>query len=239
MPKLKYLFIAMIFSGLVLAEAVPIWSKLASPAESQRRLTTDEQTAIMAIFKGTNDTTLTNTLAFSGNFVNFSIPPNPGDISQDAIRSSSLMGGSAQMFSFTPNSSTSSSLISDILQGVLPPIGSPLYYAYQDGGRAWYNRGDNVLVIYSDQTIHGFSKKTGQTTIWMQDRLAYPPITDPDAYVNYQKNYNAEIVAETTQWVLMEFPSGGLVKVMKPQYATTNTTGTVSGLPNILPGYGN
>lgn len=209
----------MIFSGLVLAEAVPIWSKVASPAKSQSQF--DSQ-ALLGLLPTPPTTPISSTIpSYNGKFLDLTLPDNPNKLLDDLIRSSSMVGGSAQMYSFTPATPTNSAAIGDILLGVLPPIGSDLYYAYQDGGRAWYERGDNVLVLYADQTIHSFSKKTGKSTIWMQDRLAYPPINDAAAYTNYQKNYNAIIVAETNQWVLMEFPSGGLVKVMKPQYATT------------------
>jgi len=230
----------MIISGLVLAEAVPIWSKLASPAQSQRQLNAQEQSLLMSLLQGTANPEPATSLTplFDGQFLDFDIPINPGDISQDAIRASSLIGGSAQMYSVSPTTQAGGDLVGSILQGVLPPIGSGLYYAYQDGGRAWYEKGDNVLVMYTNQTIHSFSKKTGQETTWMQDRLAYPPISDPEAYQNYQTNYRAEIVAEANTWVLMEFPSGGLLRVMKPQYATSTAPGSITGLPDILPSYG-
>lgn len=222
MSKLKYLFIAMIFSGLVLAEAVPIWSKVASPAKSQSQF---DGPSIFDILPSDNQVST----PLNPNFPNLDLPRNPGEILDDLIRSSGMVGSSnlyANPVITLPNSlgSQTTTPVNEILQGVLPPIGSELYYAYQDGGRAWYERGDNVLVLYTDGSIHSFSKKTGKSTTWMQDRLAYPPINDAGAYTNYQKNYNAEIVAQTDTWVLMEFPSGGLVKVMKPQYSSTPLT---------------
>jgi len=235
MFKLQHLFIGMIFLGLIVVEAVPILSKMAGPAQSERKLTSAEQNLIMSIMEKPSDTAMP---LYKGDFLSFSAPLDPSAITKDAVIASPLIGGTTlRPLEQTPTSSTTTS--NSILADVLPPIGSDLYYTYQDGGRLWYEKGSNVLVITTDESIHSFDKKTGDETVWMQDRLAYPPITDPDAYANYQKNYRAIIVAETTQWVLMEFPSGGLVKVMKPQYTqATAGGGTIYGLPSILPGYG-
>ncbi|HCL47436.1 TPA: hypothetical protein DHW58_00390 [Patescibacteria group bacterium] len=97
-------------------------------------------------------------------------------------------------------------------------------------------------MIFPGDTIRSFNTKTGDETAWLQDRLAYAPVQDAGAIVNYQTNYNAEIVAETKTWVLMEFPSGGVVKVARPQYVSQatggNPAGTTYNLPSILPGYG-
>lgn len=232
MQKLKPLFISLIFLGLIIAEAVPVVSKMISPAHSGRGLTSAEQNLISSILQAPSDTA---TPVLKGDFLDFSIPTNPGQVSKDAILSSGFIGNS-NMSALAPLPSGASN--NEILAGVLPPVGSDLYYAYQDGGRLWYEKGTNVLVLSSGEVIKSYDKKTGEQTNWMQDRLAYPPITDPSAYTNYPKNYNAQIVAETTQWVLMEFPSGGLIKVVKPQYtAPASGGGTIYGLPNILPGY--
>lgn len=236
MLKLRHLFITMIFLGLIIAEALPIWSKLATPAQSERRLTSDEQNLIMSILQRPDDTTP----SYTGAFLDFDAPADPSTIVRDALISSRLIGSTSQMYSLDPTTnSADNATIGDIIANLLPPTGSELYYAYQDGGRAWYEKGLNVLVIFPGDIIRSFDKSTGKETTWMQDRLAYPPISDPAAYTNYQKNYRAIIVAETTQWVLMEFPSGGLVKVMRPQYTSATAGGTIYGLPDILPGYGN
>lgn len=242
MQNLRYIFIAMIFGGLVLAEAVPLWSKLASPAHSERQLSTAEQSLIMSIINAPESGATVGVNQIGTNFFNFNFPTNPGEIATDALRASSLISGSAQMTPVVPTSPSSTAVLGDILQAAIPPLGSDLYYKYQDGGRAWYSRGNNVLVISPNETITSYDTKTGKQTTWLQDRLAYPPISDPTAYTNYQANYRAEIVAETTQWVLMEFPSGVVAKVMKPQYTKSTAGGspnTIYGLPNILPGYGN
>lgn len=243
MTTLRYIFIAMIFGGLVLAEAVPLWSKLASPAHSERQLSSAEQNLIMSILNSPATDTTSGANQIGTNFFDFKFPSNPGDIAGDAIRATGLITGASNLTPINPTTPTSTAVLGDILQSVIPPLGSDLYYKYQDGGKAWYSRGNNVLVISPDETITSFDTKTGKQTTWLQDRLAYPPIADPTAYSSYQTTYHAEIVAETTQWVLMEFPSGGVVKVMKPQYTKATaggngTTNTIYGLPNILPGYG-
>ncbi len=232
MPKIRHIFIAMIFFGLIVAEAVPMLTKLASPAQSERKLTAEEQNTILSILQKPENNTSS---AFTGKFLDINWPLDPSSVRKDAINSSNLIGGT-QFSSVAPttpatNPSTNTDA-NDILIGLIPPISSNLYYAYQDGGRMWYSKGDNLLVIFPNESIKSFSKKTGIETAWMQDRLAYPPINDPTAYTNYQKNYQAMIVAEATQWVLMEFPSGGLVKVSKPQFAIPNTGGgTIYTIP--------
>lgn len=223
----------MIFFGLVIAEAVPALTKLASPAQSERQLTLEEQNTILSILQKPENNTSS---AFTGKFLDINWPLDPSRVAKDAIISSNLIGG-IQLSPATPTANTDTD-VSNILANLVPPAGSDLYYAYQDGGKMWYSKVNNILVIFPNESIRSFDKKTGIETAWMQDRLAYPPITDPDAYANYQKNYLAEIVAETTRWVLMEFPSGGLVKVAKPAFATPNTGGTIYGLPDILPNYG-
>ena len=121
------------------------------------------------------------------------------------------------------------------LSDVLPPFGSALYYAYQDDGLAWYQKAGNILVIFPDETIRSFNQKTGEETSWLQDKLAALPITEIGAYEKYQTQYKARVVASTSTFALMEFPSGGVLKVAKPT-PIPNAGGTYN-LPNILPGY--
>jgi len=105
------------------------------------------------------------------------------------------------------------SLIGD----VIPKYGTPLFDAYATGGRAWYQEGTKVIVIFPDsETFQSFDKTTGAQIDWLQDRLSYPPIDSEGALDNYANNYHGEIVAETTDWVLMKFPSGGFMKIAKP-----------------------
>lgn len=99
---------------------------------------------------------------------------------------------------------------------VIPQSSTPLFDAYSQGGRAWYQEGDKVVVIFPDtQTFRSFQKSTGQETDWLQDRLNYAPISSPGALENYITNYHGEIVAETSNWALVKFPSGGYLKIAK------------------------
>lgn len=105
---------------------------------------------------------------------------------------------------------------SDPFSDILPPLGSPLQKAYQAGAEAWYQERENIIVIFPDQiTLKSFNKITGQEGDWLADKLAYAPIDTPGALSYYQINYNGKIVAETTSWVLMKFPSGGYLKIAK------------------------
>lgn len=245
MVKARNLIIAILIFGLISIEVFASINNIQpEAAQSQRQLSSQEQSLIQSILEGG---ALTSAGQSSLTFVDIDLPGNPGDVSKDAQYSSNIvyrllnqLGSSSSNgeSSLLPAESTLNQ--SQLLQNVLPPLGSELYYAYQDGGKAWYQKGDNVLVIFGDETIRSFNKTTGKSTAWLQKELSYPPIDDPDAITNYQKNYNAVTVAETSQWVLMEFPSGGVLKVLKPSYTTSNTGGTFSAnLPNILPGYDN
>lgn len=108
---------------------------------------------------------------------------------------------------------------------VIPAYGTPLFDAYATGGRAWYQESDKVVVIFPDsETFRSFQRSTGQSIDWLQDRLSYDPLDSPGALENYLNNYHGEIVAETEDWALVKFPSGGFLKIAKP--TTTATTST-------------
>ncbi len=241
MTKLRNLFALFLLLGLVFAEVLPnIRDHQPAPARSA------DNDILSALLSHPVDGTELTTNPPAG-FLDIDLPRDPAEISRDT---QGLLG-LAYRSSLTPptnstyflSESSATGYQPSALDGILPPEGSDLAYAYQDGGRAWYQKGNNVLVIFPDETIRSFNARTGDATVWLQDRLAYAPVQDVDAIVNYQTNYHAEIVAETKTWVLMEFPSGGVVKVARPQYASQaiggSSAGTTYNLPNILPGYGN
>lgn len=240
MIKFRNIFALFLLLGLIFAELLPTINNFdATPAKSQSNAQ-EEQALLRSLIESS---VLNSSIRSNSNFIDISLPANPGDVSQDIKNSSDwfyrlpgLPGTDT-----TQQTLPAASLLqpNQLLQTVLPTLGSELYYAYQDGGRAWYEKGDNLLVIFPDETIRSFNKKTGESTTWLQKELAYPPIDDLEAITNYQKNYNAKQVAETSKWVLMEFPSGGILKVLKPSYTTSNTGGIPTGLPDILPGYDN
>lgn len=241
MVKLRNLLLIGLVFGLI---AVEVFSGKIFPApgaQSQHQLTNEEQGAILSILKnglGPKTTPQTNP---EHAFPKFIDPGNPGEVAGDAIRSNLMTGGGTgpDMSSYTPSAYPGWSQPSDLLSEALPPSGTALYTAYETGGRFWYGESNNILVIFPDESIRSFNKKTGVATTWLQDKLAYPPIADTGAYANYQKNYNAEIVAETSTWVLMKFPSGSVLKVAKPTTAAppTSQPNVIYGLPERIPGY--
>jgi len=254
MIKLRNLFALFLLLGLVFAEILPaVHNYQPTPAHSQ-----STQSDVLASLLQNVSTSTTAQPTIPG-FLDIQFPNNPAEVSRDAKTTVNLVYRPTT-FPFPPSAtsptSTPTYFLSDrpdttstyqpsALEGILPPTNSDLAYAYQDGGRAWYQKGTNVLVIFSGNAIRSFNTKTGDETVWLQDRLAYAPVQDANAITNYQQNYNAEIVAETKTWVLMEFPSGGVIKVARPQYASQFVGGGSSSaknnynLPSILPGYGN
>ncbi len=238
MTKLRNIFALFLLLGLIFAELLPTINNFdAIPAKSQS--SSAEQSLLRSLLESSSSSSASLS---NSPFIDINLPQSPSEVSKDMQYSSSLLLGPFQNPSPTANETllpaASLSQQNQLLQTVLPTIGSELYYAYQDGGKAWYQKGDNVLVIFSDETIRSFNRQTGVANTWLQKELAYAPIDDADAIENYQKNYNAKQVAETSSWVLMEFPSGGVLKVVKPSYATSNKGGGTPGnLPSVLPGY--
>lgn len=102
------------------------------------------------------------------------------------------------------------------LSFVLPPVDSPLSAAYQAGGKPFYEEGDQIIIIFPDQQSFGsYFKSTGFKSTFLLETLAYPAIDTPGALEKYMKEYGGTIVAQTDTWVLMKFPSGGFLKVVK------------------------
>lgn len=232
----RNLFVFTLLVGLILAEVFVNTDNLKpNSASSQAQLTSAEQALILSLLQGDVASTTPTAPAATSDFLDIDIP-NPSEILRDAQYASGLVYRPLNPNPTTPVVSPTEDYTpptnpQDLLQTLLPPSASPLYIAYQDGGKAWYYQGNNVLVIFSDETIRSFDKDTGNATTWLQKELAYPPIADSNAIVNYRSNYNAEVVAQTSTWVLMRFPSGGFIKVAKPSYQS------IGDLPTVLPGY--
>lgn len=215
----------LLIGGLVVIEVLA-----GNPAQSQHQLTQNETDLILSILHG--DSKEEEQLPASiFPFLELDLPGGPSGVAADAQSSYRTILGTPNYNSGTTAPSPSSG---SVLDDVLPPFSSPLFYAYQDGGVAWYSQGTNVLVMMPDETIRSFDSSSGEETDWQQDKLARLPVNDPGAYESYQTSYRAKIVAETKTWVLMEFPSKGILKVSKPQYSTS-PSGTIFGLPNVLP----
>ena len=102
------------------------------------------------------------------------------------------------------------------IKNIIPKIGTPLFDAYTQRGKAWYQEEDKVIVSFPNQTtLRSFQISTGEEIDWLQDRLNYDAIDSPNALENYLVNYHGEIVAETETWALVKFPSGGFIKISK------------------------
>ncbi|MFH0905523.1 MAG: hypothetical protein V1826_02275 [bacterium] len=238
MLRIRNIIIAFLLLSLVVVEVFPHRS-------TQPRTTGDSNLVSSLVNQYVNASNRIVNPTQAGNFMSFDLP-NLGTLNQDTRTimdlnnySSEQVGGDTDPLDI-PYAGPAPDLTA-LLNNVVPPFGTPLYNAYQDGARAWYQKSNNVLVIYPDERIKSFDKKTGAANSWLKLELAYPPVDDASALSNYQNNYRAEVVAETAKWVLMEFPSGGVIKVTKPQYAgnsTSATTTTYGNLPTVLPGYG-
>lgn len=241
----------LLIGSLLMAEVIVIGARPDS-ALSQHKLSQNDTALIFSILnKNTNpqpEVLSEPSSSFEGIWFDFDFPADPTLVGKDAQLAYSTVYGQASeniatnVYPVAPGDSPPLTA-GNPLASVLPPLGSALYFAYQDGGRAWYEELDNVLVLMPNETIRSFIKSSGAESQWMQDKLAYPIVTDPLAYQNYQTNYRAQIIAETTTWVLMKFPSGGLLKVAKPTATPFPYMGGASvnniiyNLPNILPGY--
>ncbi len=193
-------------------------------AQSQRHLNQTETNLLLSILQ--QPPSVPTTSESTNSFLDWQITPLPDQVVPKTI---TPYGSSA--IAQLPDPTPSGQVLSEIL----PPFGTALYYAYQDGGLAWYQKGDDILVIFPDETIRGFNRATGQETTWLQATLAALPITEPGAYEKYQSQYRARVVASTSTWHLMEFPSGGVLKVAR---VITPVSTPDSNLPAILPGYG-
>lgn len=215
MFSIKTIIPTLLIGGLVAIEVLA-----GNPAQSQRQLTPAEAELVRSILSGESKTTNPEGLPATDDsyipFIDLDFPFDPKTISeQNQLSYGTVIGEkitSLQQVSIDANQA---------LAEVMPPIGTPLYYAYQDGGTAWYKKGYQVLVIFPDQTIQSFNSSTGASTDWLQDKLSRLPISDPTAYQLYQTNYHAKIVADGGTWVLMEFPSGEVLKISKPQYTAS------------------
>mgnify|MGYP001570683780 CR=1 FL=1 len=230
MPKLTNILIAVLVLGIAYAELLPNLNSTTSQAFSAEEATPTKSELLLAFFDPANKTDVAIVApANSVIFVN-DISDVPGKlIAVAASAPAPLIVDYTTATAPLPVSPTTNEVPAAIIYtpavpvtdqpfvgDVIPPYGTPLFNAYANGGRAWYQENDNVVVIFPDtETFQSFKRSTGQQTTWLQDRLSYEPINSPGALDNYVNNYHGEIVAETNDWVLMKFPSGGFLKIAK------------------------
>lgn len=234
MPKIYNIVIGVLVLGLIYAELLPTVQATNWEAYSAEPSPPTQSDLLLSFFDPANKKPLVVT-APAGNvvFVN-----NISDLPDKLIEVAGEMTGPVSVDYTTataplptsPDSSDTSTAtppaaviykpvpVADqpFLGDVIPQYGTPLFDAYATGGRAWYQEGNKVVVIFPDsETFRSFDKSTGAQIDWLQDRLSYIPLDSPGALDNYVNNYHGEIVAETKDWALVKFPSGGFLKIAK------------------------
>ena len=237
MPKIYNILIIFLVLGLIYAELLPTINTTGSQVYSYDNNEPTQSELLLSFFDPANKKQLTVTApANEVIFVN-----DISELPSKLIETASTFTGPVTVDYTTASSSLPTSPDSNstnppaaiiykpvptedqpFIGDVIPPYGTPLFDAYARGGRAWYQEGNKVVVIFPDEeTFRSFDKSTGAETNWLQDRLSYSPIDSPGVLDNYINNYHGEIVAETKDWALVKFPSGGFLKIAKP----TSTSG--------------
>lgn len=232
MPKLSNILIAILILGITYAELLPNLNPEKTQAFSAEETTPTHSELLLSFFDPTNKRDVAvvapiNSVIFVDDISD--VPSKLVDVA--TITQTPLIVDYTTTNAPLPISPTTNETPAAIIYtptpavpvtdqpfvgDVIPQFGTPLFNAYANGGRAWYQENDNVVVIFSDtETFQSFKRSTGQQTTWLQDRLSYEPINSPGALDNYANNYHGEIVAETNDWVLMKFPSGGFLKIAK------------------------
>lgn len=147
------------------------------------------------------------------------LSPAPSNNIYDTIPMPSLsppINLSVPLDTIQPNPTSIPEIDKPFIKDIIPPSDTALFKAYLVGGRAWYEEDNKVVVKWPDKEIFkSFDKSTGAEIDWLQDRLSYEPLDSFNALNNYLNNYHGEIVAETTTWALVKFPSGGFIKISK------------------------
>ncbi len=227
MPKIQNLIAAFLILGIIYAELLPTLKIANSAAYSEDVIEPTQSELLLSFFDPANKkeaviTASADKIVFISD--TSTIPDKLLALSKDTR--STLYTIATSPLPTTPENPNPSAVIvsptvppedQPFIGDVIPQPGTSLSEAYATGGRAWYEEGDNVIVIFSDTTtFRSFKKSTGEETDWLQDRLSYDPIDSAGALENYLTNYHGEIVAETKDWALVKFPSGGFLKIAKP-----------------------
>lgn len=236
MPKIQNIILTFLVLGLIYAELLPTINLSASQAYSLEKTLPTESELLLSFFDPSNKkavvvTVPANQVIFVNNISD--VPDKLIALADEATTAlkvdytitgailPSIDNQQPAAIIYKPVPVEDQAFIGD----VIPKYGTSLFDAYSTGGRAWYQEGDNVVVIFPDmETFRSFQRSTGQQTDWLQDRLSFEPLNSPGALDNYLTNYHGEIVAETKDWALVKFPSGGFLKIAKPT-TTTSTQG--------------
>jgi len=240
MPKIRNLAVIFLILGVICAELLPnLQSNIASTAYSQADFSLNQSEIITSFlannsFEQNDDPQLSQNQNTDYITILNNISYDPNKLVRDILTSLSKDQSTILRPSFisadnnntllnptptTPIPATDQPFIGN----VIPPAGTPLSDAYSQGGRAWYQENNKVIVQLPDRiTFRSFDKSSGQEIDWLQDRLNYEPLDSPNALDNYIKNYHGQIVAEVQDWALVKFPSGGFIKIAKLQTVLGN-----------------
>lgn len=222
MPRPIYLIFFFLILGILYAEFLPTLR----PSQDSTAYSKDEPLTQNELILSWLDRskTATGNAEVSGDFISgIAIPSGLDSVVRDTNSglASGLVGAPTI---YTPSTNYSPSPVptqdQPFVGDVIPPANTALADAYAKGGSAWYTENDNVIVAMPDGTFRSCLRSTGELTTWQQDRLNYEPINSPNALTNYLTNYHGKVVAETTAWAFVKFPSGGFLKIAKPSTAT-------------------
>jgi len=231
MPKLNHLIALFLILGVVYAETLPnLRTTTGSIAYSEEIVAPTQSEELLSLLQSAQGATVNEPYLNNVSFIDelLTPPSNPetilAEFSQTIILNVLPESSPGELLypltnplpEIQPDSTTAippsdQPYISD----VIPQANTPLFMAYADGGIAFYEENNKVVVRFPDNTFSSYDKYTGEPLSWLQDRLALEPIDSPDALQNYLTNYRGKIVAETETWALVKFPSGGFLKIAK------------------------
>ena len=217
MPKIQNLIAIFLVLGVIYAEFLPTLQPTTSlTAYSQADFAPNQSELLLEFFDNDQPEEQPSTFDTSLNADLYEISESFNILLSD-IPNNLAIGSNSQTLLPTTPSVPVPPQDQPFIENIIPQIGTPLFEAYTQGGRAWYQEEDKVIVISPDQTtFRSFQVSTGEEINWLQDRLGYDPIDSPNALNNYLINYHGEIVAETEAWAFVKFPSGGFIKIAKP-----------------------
>lgn len=245
LPKFKNIFALTLLLGLIFAELWPSLQNFSpQAAQANTTLTAEQQALVLSILENNGSEGSTLPSSPPNNFIYFDTINSPqGAVKNDINLFKVITGITAPKPTVTPSfgESVAAGLTPDIISSITAPAGTSLQDAYSEGGRVFYEKAPNVLVIFPDETTRSYNKTTGSQNTWLARAMALPPIRNTEAYYKLQTDFHGIIVAEASDWVLMEFPSGAVLKVGKPEYNSALPSGGTftPELPTVLPGYGN
>lgn len=237
MPKIYTLVALFLILGVIFAELIPVFQTAQLKAYSETSDAGSQSEILMSLLNSPLEDTATDTTQLPNqDFIVelTNIPSSLGNVIDDTKAALSGSANPYAQYSFSPSSPLPSPAPTPappvptqdqaFIGDVIPPAGTPLFAAYQQGGYAWYQADNKVVVRFPDDTFRSFEKSTGKEIGWLMDRLSYDPLDSPDALQNYITNYHGEVVAETETWALVKFPSGGFIKIAKPGLQSTAPT---------------